>query len=274
MQRIVFTTFGTKNFSQSLARLAASYRSYNLDFMPFAEDSNMFRHFLAEVPWASVTMRGAGYWAWKPRAILAALDTGADYVVYTDAAFTLINDPRPFIEAAGPAAVTVVGGRASEAQSKWCKRDAFIYLDADAAEYHNLQQLEASVIVCRNSSDSRAFLETWQDALSDPRLSTDRPNECGLPNLPDFVEHRHDQAILTILAKKAGLNVLPSPIAIGGIQGAPYGQVWHRHGQRDTHIAQRFWWWATGLYDTKWRIPRWAHPKMWGRPPIPRHRRP
>jgi hypothetical protein len=40
----------------------------------------------------------------------------------------------------------------------------------------------------------------------DPRVVSDQPNRCGLPNLPGFIAHRHDQSILTNLVVKHGLR--------------------------------------------------------------------
>jgi hypothetical protein len=34
----------------------------------------------------------------------------------------------------------------------------------------------------------------------DVRMVSDLPNTQGLPNLPSFSDHRHDQSLLTILA--------------------------------------------------------------------------
>jgi hypothetical protein len=45
----------------------------------------------------------------------------------------------------------------------------------------------------------------------DSRAITDDDNVLGLHNYPDFRGHRHDQAILSLLAKNWGLTVYPDP---------------------------------------------------------------
>src|SRR5205823_2371810 len=50
----------------------------------------------------------------------------------------------------------------------------------------------------------------------DRRCITDDMNECGLPNLPRFREHRHDQSILTNLCVKHKISSLePLPVPLG-----------------------------------------------------------
>jgi hypothetical protein len=51
----------------------------------------------------------------------------------------------------------------------------------------------------RNTLANRRFVEMWLDACTDARVLTDAPNTCGQPNLPGFVEHRHDQSVLSVL---------------------------------------------------------------------------
>ena len=53
------------------------------------------------------------------------------------------------------------------------------------------------------------FIKEWLEYSQDYRLITDSPNECGLPNYPEFADHRHDQAIFNILCLKYNL---PDPI--------------------------------------------------------------
>jgi hypothetical protein len=38
---------------------------------------------------------------------------------------------------------------------------------------------------------------------------TDLPNTCSLPNYPEFRDHRHDQAILSLLARREGVSLIP-----------------------------------------------------------------
>jgi len=79
------------------------------------------------------------------------------------------------------------------------KRDCFVLTGTDAPACHGALQLDASVLLLRNTPANREFIATWLAYCGDARVLTDMPNQCGLPDLPGFVEHRHDQAILSVL---------------------------------------------------------------------------
>ena len=52
---------------------------------------------------------------------------------------------------------------------------------------------------------------------------SDRPNVCGLHNLPGFIEHRHDQSILSLLALRDQLEVIRHPSQYGNhLKDEPY----------------------------------------------------
>jgi hypothetical protein len=80
----------------------------------------------------------------------------------------------------------------------FCKADAFISILSN--DYYNYQgkQVQASVIVVRNSEYARRIVKQWLDWCCAPDWIDDSPS--NLPNHPEFQEHRHDQAILTCSA--------------------------------------------------------------------------
>jgi hypothetical protein len=58
-------------------------------------------------------------------------------------------------------------------------------------------QLEAGLIGLRNNESNRALVEEWAKWMEDDQILTDTPS--SYPNHPNFIEHRHDQSILTNL---------------------------------------------------------------------------
>jgi hypothetical protein len=201
--------------------------------------------------------RGAGYWLWKPSIILDALKSCDDgtVVLYTDAAMHMVADPSPMLRLAlsFPAMLfelifLVPKGPISFPMSAWTKRDCFVLLGADTPPFYRMQQLMGGIQIYRNSSEVRSFLEEVIAVAPDPRILTDQPNTQGLENLPDFRDHRHDQAILTIVAARHGLPHFPDPTQFGhrgprpelspdldGVDrpAAPYGQIFDLHRRRD-----------------------------------------
>ncbi|MCC6414295.1 MAG: hypothetical protein IT582_00070 [Opitutaceae bacterium] len=151
---------------------------------------------------------GAGYWLWKPRIILDALEHAAedDIVIYADSGSDLRASPEALITLA----------RAHDGVLFWndypnwmhVKRDAFVLTGTDTPYYHQARQLDAAFLVFRNTKRVRAFARLWLEHCADPRQLTDQPNTCGRPDLPGFRQHRHDQSLLTLLflRERAGLD--------------------------------------------------------------------
>src|SRR5262249_8773855 len=95
--------------------------------------------------------------------------------------------------------------------SKWTKRDCFHYMDADRQPYLDQPQILSGYIICGKNRYTMDFFAEWLRYAKDERILTDMRNQCGLPNYPGFVEHRHDQSILSLLARKEDIAVRPDP---------------------------------------------------------------
>ncbi|MBQ9478463.1 MAG: hypothetical protein IJU71_02825, partial [Selenomonadaceae bacterium] len=149
--------------------------------------------------------RGNGYWLWKPLIILDALskvDEG-DYVFYIDSGATIIDDIHLLIDAMDAANANIMTFVCSGATEKiWTKRDAFILMDCEAPEYTDTPQVGGTFAIFKKSAESIAFVEEWLRYMTDARIVTDIPNQLGQPNYPEFMENRHDQSVLSLLAKK------------------------------------------------------------------------
>ncbi len=142
---------------------------------------------------------GAGYWLWKPRIILDALERSADndLVLYADSGADLRASPDALVAAAAGRDGVLFWND----YPNWMhvKRDAFVLTGTDDPRYHRARQLDAAFLLFRNTPRVRAFVRLWLDHCADPRQLTDQPNTCGLPDLPGFAAHRHDQSLLTLL---------------------------------------------------------------------------
>lgn len=168
--------------------------------------------------------RGAGYWLWKPYIILESLKSMAagDFVIYHDIGkprqdmhkrnrffrdvspgleFTRLNGgifPGVYVPRYGP-------------NKAWIKRDCFILMGCDAPLYWQHCQIQATYNVWQVRPETIDFVEQWLAFCEDPRILTDQPNEMGEENWPAFIDHRHDQAVLTNLCLSLGVGSLGSP---------------------------------------------------------------
>ncbi len=190
------------------AALVASARRHGVSSILALNAATLGAGFVAAHPTLFAKREGAGYWLWKPRIILDALERAAedDLVVYADSG----SDLRAPL---GPLAATAQGRDGVlfwNDYPNWMhvKRDAFVLTDTDLPRFHQARQLDAAFLVLRNNHRVRAFVRLWLEHCTDPRQLTDQPNTCGRPDLPGFIQHRHDQSLLTLLflRERAGLD--------------------------------------------------------------------
>ncbi|CAF0815475.1 unnamed protein product [Adineta steineri] len=169
--------------------------------------------------------RGAGYWIWKPYIIWHEL-YGAregDIIVYSDAAvnFTAhINNLLPLMKKQD---ILIF-----HQESAYTKRDTFILLNADDPTYVDSMASVASYVFVRKSTQSFSFISEWLTYAQDRRALTDDLNELGMNNSENFIDHRHDQSILGILATKWKLRRYTDPSQFGENCSRPFPTIfWH-----------------------------------------------
>ncbi len=144
--------------------------------------------------------RGAGYWLWKPWIILNTLYEADenDVIFYIDAGDIFDESIDKFIKeeivSSDKDIFCIVGDRINE---DYTKRDCFVGMGCDNAIFHNCLQLEAGVLIIKNTAYAKNFIKQWLQYCCDSRLLTDIPNQLGLENFESFKDHRHDQSILT-----------------------------------------------------------------------------
>lgn len=168
--------------------------------------------------------RGAGYFAWKPIVCQWAMLNCAenDILIYADAGLEFIEPVQTIIDLMDQD-IWLFGNE--HLHAKWCKRDIVEAIwplnyhgdykgwkttcDCHAAESWARfgKQAQASVIFFRVNDYTRAFVKEWLDwcLFEGGRLIDDSPSRT--PNHPEFIENRHDQAILTTMAYRDGIKL-------------------------------------------------------------------
>lgn len=157
--------------------------------------------------------RGAGYWIWKSYIINKTLESmrDDDVLFYSDSGIIFINNIDPLIKELDKSKNGILLFELEDyhTNKKWTKRDAFYYTECDSEEYINSTQILASYIILKKNNFTSSFIKEWLDFSQDHRIITDSSNECGLPNYDEFIDHRHDQSILSILGRKYKIDTLP-----------------------------------------------------------------
>jgi hypothetical protein len=174
--------------------------------------------FSKQCPNILLSERGGGWWAWKPFLILHELKRMKDgqWLLYCDVGRTyplrLIDCPISnmvrWAESKNQSCLPGVNIPWSGSMACWTKRDAFVLTDMDRPEYYSASPIQASFSLWKKCPESEILVEQWLAWCGDRRMVTDDPNTCDLDNLPDFLEHRHDQSLLTLLCLKEGVQAL------------------------------------------------------------------
>lgn len=178
--------------------------------------------------------RGAGYWLWKPYIIKKTLDMMHDgeFLFYIDSGNTLKSNVDFFIDQLNEAKADILLFRNIFKATEYIKSDTYKIMGLDEEQYRHYYQMTASVVILRKSKRSIDFVNKWLEYCENPQLITDAPST--IPNKPDFIDHRHDQAILTLLYYKD-----PKDILVLEYKNVKHNKFFH-HRRRTTNDSLEF----------------------------------
>lgn len=150
--------------------------------------------------------RGAGYWLWKPYIVLKALEQLKfdDYLMYADAGVFYVSSIHSLIKQMERDQQEILFAASFWKNSYWAKRDTFVLLECDTQEYYESRMVASGYLILKKSKKTVEFISQWLKYMEEPSLATDKPSICGLAELPNYHEHRHDNSVLSIMAKKYG----------------------------------------------------------------------
>ena len=202
MSKVHFVTFGCDiRFKSSRQRLANEARDSGwFDKIFVYEPSNLLDYK------KSFANRGAGYWWWKATIQSLALSQipDGDLLLYLDAGFYINKYAKNIFDQY----VDIVNNNAGflafnchkSFEKDWTKRDLFKLLDCDFPEYTESEQIASGLVLYKKNELSIKFLKEYQKVSFIDHAMNDHPsyNE----NYEGFIEHRHDQSVFGLLAKK------------------------------------------------------------------------
>ena len=181
--------------------------------------------------------RGYGYWQWKPIIILDALSklNDGDIVGYVDSGNLVINSLDYIFNACREQDIVLFDNRDGNFQKEthrnkeWTKRDCFVLMDCDSEIYYNASQVDGAYQFYKKTPKTIEFLTEYMSFCSNDNIISDLPN-ITKDNLPEFKDHRHDQSILSLMAVKYNIQLLPEPSEWGNyLEDRPYPQLFLHH---------------------------------------------
>ncbi|HEY4503953.1 MAG TPA: hypothetical protein VJJ28_02500 [Candidatus Paceibacterota bacterium] len=159
--------------------------------------------------WEHPHKRGFGWYAWKPFIIYDALSRlqDGDIILFTDADCVPITDFSVLYDICVKDGGTMLFASQGNRHYKWCKRDCYIVMGQDNEKYRDVQAGVARFMLFQKGHwRNTQFLMEWITYCVNPLATTFDPSILG-EELPGFIEHRTEQAIMTNLAHKYGLKL-------------------------------------------------------------------
>lgn len=159
--------------------------------------------------WEHPHKRGFGWYAWKPFIIWHALQRlqDGDIVLFIDADCVPIADFSILYDICEMDGGMMFFAAETHRHYKWCKRDCYVTMGQDDPKYYDVQAGVARFMLFQKGKwRATQFLMEWLTYCVNPRSTTFDPSVIK-EELPGFIEHRTEQAIMTNLAHKYGQNL-------------------------------------------------------------------
>lgn len=185
--------------------------------------------------------RGAGYWLWKPYLILKTMEKvkKGDIIFYCDIASVFLSSPKFLYDLAIKKEIVLFDHSSPKSiVIHWTKRDCLTAMQADTPEYWYKRQALAGFQLYRNTAKSQKFVKKWLHYCQQEHLITNKENILGLKNHKEFIDHRHDQSILSILALKEKIEFFRDPSQFGyrTYKNSAYPQIFYLHRLKTNNI--------------------------------------
>lgn len=151
--------------------------------------------------------RGGGYWIWKPyfiKKVFSLMDYD-DILIYTDSGSFLLNNIDALLkELSNKDAVFF---KLPLIEGQWTNEHVLRFFKENFTEIDfNSNQIMANFFIIKKSNTTIKFVDDFFRLSQDPLLITDLATKTESENT-FFIEHRHDQSILSCLVKHYKFNL-------------------------------------------------------------------
>ena len=158
--------------------------------------------------------RGFGFWCWKPYVMLKELESLAegDLLIYADAGCTVANDSRSVFEQllllllnSDEKIMVAIDPQPRYRIIEWTKVDLLRHFHfSNGDQLLQAEQWPANRIAILRTQRNLQLVKDWCEIAKNMHLIDDTTS--NVPEHHEFKEHRHDQAILSLLL--FGRNIL------------------------------------------------------------------
>jgi len=212
---IIIFGAGSKRFrSQALALREEARQTGWFDTMLCItdEDDEIFDKLLKpHVKLIQDYRKGFGLWFWKPILIQHALSTRSDIDVwvYADSGceISLFGTNRFYNYLKLSVSTGALFFSIPFRERSWTKHSLFKSLNV-SEEDSNTCQVQATFFIVRNQENVLNLIDSWTSLVTEHNYENLLEPPKGENSKEGFIEHRHDQSLLSILVKKSEFSVL------------------------------------------------------------------
>jgi hypothetical protein len=158
--------------------------------------------------------RGAGLWLWKPYIIKKTLEESndGDYIFYTDAGSYFCNKVQYLIDTLDRSGQSVMGFGIPFLERQFTKKEAFVLMNDSI---YDRNQVCGGYVLLKKDDFSMQFVREWLNFATDERIISPEHFCSDVDEFEDYVAHREDQSVFSILYHKKGLKDFRDPSQFG-----------------------------------------------------------
>ena len=155
---------------------------------------------------------GFGYWIWKPYLVYKVIQEAqyGDVIVYCDSGNELDirkkDKIKELLDACSNEQIigSIFQGHediSCRSELYWTKHDVLLSLNANISDriLHSPQREVNSLIICKTKKTEKLMKEWCDTCVKNYQYINDFPSY--VPNLPEFIVHKHVQSVFSILSK-------------------------------------------------------------------------
>ena len=220
----VYITYGDFRFKKQkefAIKMAKKYGNFDKIISYFPEDiDELFKKKNKDI---LTQKRGGGYWLWKPYFIYKTLQelNYGDYLFYSDSGACFLKSVDILIKELEKYNQDIMGYEIGMIESQWTKKELFLYLKMDDVKYSKTNQIMGGFVLCKKTEETMKFFKEYLEVACNEINITDKMIE-KINQERDFIEHRHDQSIFSLLYKKYNLIPFKDPTQFGEFPEGTY----------------------------------------------------
>jgi hypothetical protein len=205
---LYFLVYNDNTHNYYLSKLLESVEIYGKEFQIIIFDKkDIDSDFMNKNKLILNCSRGGGYWLWKPYIINETLKkiNDNDIIFYLDSKYYFINNfTNLYSEYMKNNNILVWKNKPNELvyyMKNWCKMDVIVkYNMFNNVFNENAEDCWGGAIIIRKTTETIKYMHEWLEMCSIYENITDSVSTIKNNNL--FIEHRHDQSLLSIILHK------------------------------------------------------------------------